>query len=189
MFATMGKIAIELTPRELLEQLTCEEIGEILDMINLPKETLGEEALNALSLILPMAKGYAYKDKIEANMRYIRIAEKVLKDADDPKPAPSEKGECECEKPQRCNHGTGLIGWTGDLSGYGECNLCHKCEKLIDPNFGVVKPIMGEIKPSNPPKKIELVNLEIEPDAYISHRIMMDKINELVKAHNERGER
>jgi hypothetical protein len=38
------------------------------------------ELLEVLKLILPMAKGYAYKNDVGSNMKYIAIAEKVIAD-------------------------------------------------------------------------------------------------------------
>ncbi len=51
---------------------------------------------------------------------------------------------CMCEKPQRCNLGTGLIGWSESSFGVGQCNICHKCKKLIDNKFDVVKPLEAQ---------------------------------------------
>jgi hypothetical protein len=70
-------------------------ISNAMAYLQQPQPEMNEEALNALSLILPLAKGYAYKNKIEANMRYIRIAEKVLEDA-----KPSIAPACVCGQPE-----------------------------------------------------------------------------------------
>lgn len=93
--------------------------------------------------------------------------------------APKEEKYCECKKPLRCNHDTGIIGTS---EGIGECNICHKCHKFIDPNFRATKPlpqpeqieevIISAISKWNNYKAIELLKLQ-------------DKINELVRAINQ----
>lgn len=56
-------------------------------------------------------------------------------------PKAIKKNICKCKEPQRCNNNTGLIGYSGSLTGLGQCNLCHKCLGLINPKFDVVIPL------------------------------------------------
>lgn len=98
-----------------------------------------------------------------------------------------EKEYCECEKPQRCNKETGIIGYIGsdilkDGLPVAECNICHKCGKFIDKNFKAIKHEDFRVQPlSTPslPSKLDFKQMTLEEVVDFMDKV---KVGDLARA-------
>ena len=68
-------IIVSLADDEDLSMITVDQAtSAIIEIIRKGDKPL----LEALKLVLPMAKGYAYKNNVGSNMKYIETAEKAI---------------------------------------------------------------------------------------------------------------